>query len=75
MRKSEITHSTIAKASAACVSNFADDQIKDTLNLREQVDVGRIIVFQPRNTISNMLAAKAIKAKFFEAVFSRTNIE
>lgn len=53
---------------------FPDERI-DTLNLREQVDLGNIIVFQPNNTLSNTLAAKAIKSKFFEAVFSRSNME
>ncbi len=61
------------------ISGFVDlDPLPDSrrahTDIRELVETGKVILFCPEARDGHRLAGKALKAKFFEAVFSRENL-
>jgi hypothetical protein len=61
------------------ISSFVDlDPLPDLTrvhtDIRSLVDAGKVILFCPEARDGHRLAGKALKAKFFEAVFSRENL-
>lgn len=51
------------------------EQGKPRTDVADLVEQGQVILFQPKNLETHNVAAKAIKTKFFEAVFSRDDME
>ena len=61
------------------VENFVNldplpDKRRATTDIRALVDAGKVILFCPEARDGHRVAGKALKAKFFEAVFSRDNL-
>jgi hypothetical protein len=61
------------------IRNFVDlDALPDSrrtyTDIKELVEAGKVILFCPEAREGHRLAGKALKAKFFEAVFSRENL-
>jgi hypothetical protein len=51
------------------------DTRQPRLDLRNALDAGRVLLYQPEPVTSSEIAARAIKAKVFEAVKSRSDME